>query len=161
MLASGYLCVKIREKERTGKRDCTFRGYGQIKKPHNKNLSVPQYYCCWNRTVVLYFLRRDTYLHAILGIQGAVWSTGAVIGGYLGDFLWSYALFFAVYWIWQDSGKRVTIALLTTIALGSVLELLQKIGIISGTFDIWDIFTEAVAALTAAIIITIKRSTRK
>lgn len=105
------------------------------------------------------FTRQHTYLHAILQISGTPQLRIGALAGWLGDFLWSYALCFALYPIWREK-KGILIAVIGTLALGVLLEILQKAHVIRGTFDLLDIFAEAVAAFTAAIIIK-KRSIAK
>lgn len=101
------------------------------------------------------FTRQHTYLHAILHISDAPLLRIGAVTDWLGDFLWSYALCFALYPIWREK-KGLHIAVIGTLTLGALLEILQKAHVIRGTFDLLDIFAEAAAGFTAAIII--KRS---
>lgn len=115
--------------------------------------------------LLLYLLlRQNTYLHTILEAvfhfefpnircRSALLQFAA---NWLGDFLWAYALCFALYRILSPFRRRLLLAVLSTTALGMLLEYLQKVQIISGTFDFLDIFAEAAAAVLAAIIL--KRS---
>ncbi len=110
------------------------------------------------------FLRQNTYLHTILEtvlhceVPNIRCRTAHLrfAANWLGDFLWGYALCFALYRILSLFHHRLLGAVLAASALGVLLECLQKAQIISGTFDLLDILAEAAAAVLAAIII--KRS---
>lgn len=65
---------------------------------------------------------------------------------YAGDMLWAYALFATVAWIEKEVPERI---LLKCVLFETVLECLQKCGIIAGTFDICDILAETVATFVA------------
>ena len=105
------------------------------------------------------FLRQNTYLHTLLeavfrlDIPIPQYSAAHLqfVANWLGD-----ALCFALYRLLSPFPRRLLLAALAVIVLGAVLECLQKLKILSGTFDPLDIFTESVAAGLAAIII--KRS---
>ncbi len=107
------------------------------------------------------FLRQNTYLHTLLetvfrlDIPIPQYSASHLqfVANWLGDFLWAYALCFALYRLLSPFPRRLLLAALAVIVLGAVLECLQKLKILSGTFDPLDIFTESVAAGLAAIII--------
>lgn len=127
--------------------------------------------CLWHSGIALglglflyLFLRQKTYLHTILEATfrfqlPIVLHYAAPLqfaANWLGDFLWAYALCFALYRMLSPFRNRLLFAVLTTSALGTLLEILQKVQIINGTFDPLDILAEAAAAVLAAIII--KRS---
>lgn len=107
------------------------------------------------------FLRQNTYLHTLLE---TVWhfevpnilyrsSYLQFAANRLGDFLWAYALCFALYRLLSPFQHRLLFAVLAANALGALLEYLQKVQILSGTFDPLDILAESIAAVFAAIII--------
>lgn len=127
--------------------------------------------CLWHSGIALglglflyLFLRQNTYLHIILEtifhFRFPIVDDHAAhlqfAANWLGDFLWAYALCFALYRMLSPFRNRLLFAALTTSALGTLLEILQKAQIISGTFDPLDILAEATAAVLAANII--KRS---
>lgn len=110
------------------------------------------------------FLRQGTYLHTlsetVLHFEVPdILSRSSYLqfaANWLGDFLWAYALCFALYRLLSPFQHRMLFAILATSALGTLLEFLQKVQILSGTFDPLDILAESIAAVFAAIII--KRS---
>lgn len=79
-----------------------------------------------------------------------------LVRNWLGDFLWAYALCFALYRVLSPFRYTALLSTLGTVMLGSLLEFLQKAQMISGTFDYLDIIAETAAAILAMLII--KRS---
>lgn len=65
---------------------------------------------------------------------------------YTGDMLWAYALFVTVAWVAGDASER---KLLECVIFEVILECLQKCDMIAGTFDVYDILAEALAAFMA------------
>lgn len=73
---------------------------------------------------------------------------GDILRNYLCDVLWSWSLSTAVYAVMEN----VWISLGITAVFETAMELFQKIGIVPGTFDAWDIALELLSALFAAIV---------
>ncbi len=78
---------------------------------------------------------------------------GLFIVNWFCDFLWSYALVFALFLVLSPFKNRLTISCIVSLILGIVLETLQYANILSGTFDWWDIIIEFIATVTATIIL--------
>lgn len=72
------------------------------------------------------------------------------------DILWAYSLTFGLYFCFKDFRHPLITSSFLAILLAVVMEILQIVNIINGTFDIWDIIFEISAILFAVIII--KRS---
>lgn len=66
------------------------------------------------------------------------------------DMLWAYALTCCVYLIW--GGRLLPVGLLC-VGFSAAMELLQYFGVISGTFDFWDILLQSCATALAALSI--------
>lgn len=107
------------------------------------------------------FFRKDTYLHSFLQtyfqyqppfirIHNSMLS---VICNHFGDFTWAYALSSALYWIFSAHKHAAIHSFIGASLLGTGLELMQKFGIVSGTFDTVDILAELAAAALAVILI--------
>ena len=82
---------------------------------------------------------------------------------YLCDLLWAFS-FTAVLQLVLGSGQIHTLlsllsllSLLICIIAGVAIELLQQQGIISGTFDIWDLLVESIGSILSLITTTYKR----
>lgn len=120
-------------------------------------------------TVLYVFLRPDTYItslfYKLLQIEEySIFEKIALPGwvevacrNFIPDILWAYALTIAVGAILQE--KRVfpvTTVVICTL-FDFVVELGQKIGLWSGTFDWWDMGLEFCATVLAALVIKIKR----
>lgn len=115
--------------------------------------------------LLLYFyFRGDTFasqmLEKYLGITtqrrvlGEQWLP-LVLRNYVADFLWAYALTFSVScFLWDRKTWRFFSALLCG-TFATAIEVSQKFGIIQGTFDIVDIFTEFAAIAIAILIINL------
>lgn len=69
------------------------------------------------------------------------------------DILWAYSLTFALFFCFKNFNKSLLIVCMLSGLFSLVIELLQLIGIINGTFDIWDIIMEFIAILIAVIIL--------
>lgn len=76
------------------------------------------------------------------------------IRNFLGDISWAYALTFTICYIWLTPGGRMipVFGIVTIFEIG--IEVLQKVCIIPGTFDWWDIFLEI--CITAFVMLLIK-----
>ncbi len=76
-----------------------------------------------------------------------------LIRNYACDFLWAYALMFATICVYGKKNSELRKAFVIVVAFEIFIELLQKISLIKGTFDIWDIVIEIFASIIATIII--------
>ena len=74
---------------------------------------------------------------------------------YFCDFCWSYSLAFFISFIYYENLSLVYSILIPT-TIGSVIELLQLIGFINGTYDLFDIFVELLATLLCFMILKIR-----
>lgn len=86
-------------------------------------------------------------LPLILGVIIYLINTPGIIRNHLCDFLWAYSLAFSLTYI-ELSNKETFIITLST---GAVFELLQKVHLIKGTFDILDILVELLACIICYI----------
>lgn len=72
---------------------------------------------------------------------------------YVCDMLWAYALTLTVYLV-QEKRRYILIEMLIQCIVFEIFfEMLQKMGTVSGTFDIWDIILESTASIMAAVLI--------
>lgn len=78
---------------------------------------------------------------------------GLFIVNWFCDFLWAYALVFALYTVLSPFKSNLLFSCVISVLLGLILEILQGVNILSGTFDWWDIIIEFVATVTATIIL--------
>ena len=74
---------------------------------------------------------------------------------YICDFCWSYSLAFSISFIYYKNLSLVYSILIPT-TIGSVIELLQLIGLMNGTYDLFDIFVELLATLLCFMILKIR-----
>lgn len=72
---------------------------------------------------------------------------------YFFDYIWAFSLSNAIYISYQNSIKTMVIAVIITVVLGSLLEIMQLLGITTGTFDIFDIWVELIGSLSGVYII--------
>jgi len=111
-------------------------------------------------TLIYIFFRPDTYISGCFskafGVTGPDMSEAVpdwvalICRNFLSDMLWAYALTVTVVLIMDDGGKySVWICLIFELSM----ELCQKAGILSGTFDWLDIILEICASALAALII--------
>ncbi len=75
------------------------------------------------------------------------------IYNYLCDILWAYALTFTVYYFVNSFTHKYLLTLFITNMFCVLIELLQYFGIVSGTFDIFDILLECVSSALALMYI--------
>ena len=75
---------------------------------------------------------------------------------YLADFLWCFSLCLGLFAILVQKYKYATFCVCTAFAFGTAWEVLQYVGLIRGTGDIFDVITYFLAALTAMILFIIK-----
>lgn len=110
---------------------------------------------------VYLFIQKDTqiwrFFNMLFGVsfEAIVWDgfTYTFVVCWLCDILWSYALVFSLWLALRSYKNAVFISVLLAFVMGVAFELLQLFGIISGTFDLYDIILELIAAVLAAIII--------
>jgi len=116
-----------------------------------------------------YYFRPDTYisqfLYGVLRLpqsNSRVLDNGFVIfiNSYLQDFLWAYALTFAISFIVGQSKIKNALVLAICVLFEIFTELMQKVGVISGVFDLWDIILMALATSLALLLIIIKTKRR-
>ncbi len=101
------------------------------------------------------FISREIYRW--IGVSFDISQSGSVanrfIRFYFSDMMWSYALFFTISWILGQGRRAITECFIICFLFEAFLEYGQKIGLLYGTFDIWDIVAEYFAAVISAIII--------
>lgn len=113
--------------------------------------------------IVYFYFRPDSYISIFLrriyasdiagpDARGSVFSY--FMSYYLPDMLWSYSLTFVLSLIFGHSAKALALSGALTALFEIGVELSQRYGLISGTFDIFDILAEAAAAILAIIIIS-------
>lgn len=69
------------------------------------------------------------------------------------DALWAYALMFCLFIILGNTLTALKKSIVISVVLSIVMELLQLLNVVVGTFDICDIFVEIAAIFIAPIII--------
>ncbi len=102
------------------------------------------------------FMKSGTYINTFLEFDfhyNPKTIVGVFIVNWFCDFLWSYALVFALYFVLSPFKKRLLLSCLLSVVLGHILEILQYANILSGTFDWWDIAIELIAVIMAMTII--------
>lgn len=84
----------------------------------------------------------------------------AFLRNYMGDFLWAYALTYSVQIFIEANRKKGYIALIISCIIFEILiEVMQKLNIISGTFDLYDIIVEVFATCSATLFIYMVKET--
>lgn len=101
--------------------------------------------------------RQDTYIGKLIGnivqISLPISSAfSALAAWYLPDYLWMFSLTCALFAIMLPKGKTLLIWGGVSFFAGAVWEALQRMQIVSGTADLWDVFLYSMAVLSAAII---------
>ena len=107
------------------------------------------------------FMKNTTYINDFLGLSfNYVPKTfiGTFIVNWFCDFLWSYAFVFTLYLVLEPFSKRIIISPIITVIVGTALELMQKSGTLTGTFDWWDIAVELVAVLVAVAVLKVRKT---
>ena len=74
---------------------------------------------------------------------------------YIFDVIWGYALFVTLYFLADNNAVDIKKFIITGILLVVILEGLQLLPNVDGTFDVFDILIELVAEGTAVFIIKI------
>lgn len=68
------------------------------------------------------------------------------------DMLWAYALTITIFWCREKEPDKRLKTILECILFEIMLEVLQYVGILSGTFDFGDIFVQAISTVIAAVV---------
>ena len=96
-------------------------------------------------------------IYRLLGVETAHFRFAAgkmaFIRFYSADFLWSYALTFALNIVSIETPGKTGAMFALSIFIGCMVELLQGVGIIIGTYDPKDIMIQICAALIAETIV--------
>jgi len=72
---------------------------------------------------------------------------------YMPDFLWAYSFVFFLFLINKCIVGKLKKIMLTVVTLGAVFEVLQKMNVINGYFDLADILVEATGVIFACYVI--------
>ena len=102
------------------------------------------------------FMKSGTYINSFLNLDFSyVPKTilGFFVVNWFCDFLWSYSLVFTLYLVLYPFKNRLVFSCLISAFSGFILEILQGISILSGTFDWWDIVIELVAVFLASLFL--------
>ncbi len=79
-----------------------------------------------------------------------------ILRSYLLDYIWAFAFANMLFLLRLCEKKSRFFILVIPVGVGAVLEILQGMGYITGTFDVIDIFVEVAGAALAYIIILLK-----
>lgn len=71
------------------------------------------------------------------------------------DFLWAYALVFAVSYCFRGSFKGLKRAFLIVLGFEAAVEIMKTVMMIGGSFDIWSIVTLLVGNAAAIVVVLI------
>lgn len=71
---------------------------------------------------------------------------------YLFDFIWAFAFSSTVYLFFTNKRIKHLLSLLIPIVFGVIYEILQKNGVVNGTFDIGDIIAEIIAVVISVYL---------
>lgn len=106
------------------------------------------------------FFKRGTYINSFFSLFGLSLYVSvpdnlffSVLKNWLGDFLWAYALTFSMYTVLKKLKYGLACSAAAAFLTGAALEIAQKTGAISGTFDLVDIAAEGTAVILSIIII--------
>ena len=103
----------------------------------------------------------DAYFVRLLSLPAYDLPIPKPIRNYLCDFLWAYALTFAVTPLVGEGRSHVLASFALCAGASVILELLQKLPNVMGTFDRADIVTEIFACITACIIISVRKKEKQ
>lgn len=76
-----------------------------------------------------------------------------LIRNYLPDMMWGYSLVFALFYIIGNNAASIWKVFWMAFSFSAVMETMQKVSFVPGTFDIFDIAVEFLAEAIAACII--------
>ena len=111
-----------------------------------------------DRCCNLYFFREHTYINSFFGLQKISSRDSLLLDAisfYLPDFLWAYSLTFMLALFCEHRLSGVISSL-----FGVVWEIMQRIGAVSGTFDMIDILMYITASMFAVLILLFNRRKR-
>lgn len=104
------------------------------------------------------FFREHTYINSFFGLQKISSRDSLLLDAisfYLPDFLWAYSLTFMLALFCEHRLSGVISSL-----FGVVWEIMQRIGAVSGTFDMIDILMYITASMFAVLILLFNRRKR-
>ncbi len=108
--------------------------------------------------IVYLTIKNGTYINSYLETNGK--ESDSVFLTFMSnwgcDALWSYSLTFAIYITLYTLKKRLHTSVCVSVLLGIFMEILQCIRIIPGTFDVFDIVSEVIAAVIAVTVIKLE-----
>ena len=113
-------------------------------------------------SLIYVFYSPDTYFVKVLNnfININVFEPNVItniLKNYFCDFCWCYSLAFAISYIYKES-ISIIVTIIVPISVGIGLELLQFFKIISGTYDLLDIFSELLACIICYLILKNKKA---
>lgn len=77
-----------------------------------------------------------------------------IIRNYLLDFLWSYSLTFSIFYLYgSNAADHRHFVFYVSFGLCAVMEILQCVSYVPGTFDVFDLFVEFLGTAAAVFII--------
>lgn len=76
-----------------------------------------------------------------------------LIRNYLPDMMWGYSLVFALFYIIGNNAASIRKVFGMAFSFSAVMEMMQKVSFVPGTFDVFDIAVEFLAEAIAACII--------
>ena len=142
--------------------------------PRREEYKITGRYLLWTLLVlslglVIYLsVRPDTRLTVFVTHRLGIRLPGAIaeqlpapvlgfLRGYAGDMLWAAGLTLSVSLVMRGIKGSTVITCLICLGFISLLEFMQKLGIISGTYDIWDIILESVVSVCIALAIKFRK----
>ena len=78
------------------------------------------------------------------------------IRSYLLDFVWAFAFAAMIYLLTYKEKKLRWLVLIIPVITGVIMEVLQLHGLISGTYDVFDIIIEIIGAILAFTIVLLR-----
>ncbi len=104
--------------------------------------------------LIYVFFRRGTYIHKFLKISEGVYIETSFLAENLvryglPDFLWAYSLSLSLFALFCPKGRGQITIVFTTVLVGCIWEMMQLLGAVSGTFDIYDCLMYAAAAIAS------------
>ena len=77
----------------------------------------------------------------------------SIVRNYACDCLWCVSLFATIHRIYANHNDGILISTIISLLFSSVMETLQKVPSIPGTFDIWDIAMESLVIVTISVFL--------
>ena len=111
--------------------------------------------------IVYIFVQKSTYLENVLvgffaaDFKPLIWSgwTYTFTVCWLCDVLWAYSLTFSLWMVLCSWKNAVLFSAVLAFVAGAAFELLQLFEVMGGTFDVFDMVLELMAASLAAVVI--------